>query len=78
MGNILELHYLDRIRILREFGADMIELKCPVFDYMTTDLLIKAGAIILDHRQQKVPSFYSAVIVSEIGDYIWLIVSSAN
>ncbi|EJD74774.1 hypothetical protein LOAG_17958 [Loa loa] len=48
-----ELHYLDRIRILREFGADMIELKCPVFDYMTTDLLVKAGAIILDHRQQK-------------------------
>uniref|UniRef100_A0A8R1U281 ANK_REP_REGION domain-containing protein n=1 Tax=Onchocerca volvulus TaxID=6282 RepID=A0A8R1U281_ONCVO len=48
-----ELHYLDRIRILREFGADMIELKCPVFDYMTTDLLVKAGAVILDHRQQK-------------------------
>lgn len=48
-----ELHYLDRIRILREFGADMIELKCPVFDYMTTDLLVKAGAVILNQRQQK-------------------------
>ncbi|VDK86686.1 unnamed protein product, partial [Litomosoides sigmodontis] len=60
-----ELHYLDRIRILREFGADMIELKCPVFDYLTTDLLVKAGAIILDqHHQQK----YDFVFVCTSGD----------
>uniref|UniRef100_A0A915Q871 Uncharacterized protein n=1 Tax=Setaria digitata TaxID=48799 RepID=A0A915Q871_9BILA len=62
-----ELHYLDRIRILREFGADMIELKCPVFDFVTTDLLLKAGAIILDYRQQKRDFVFACTSGDSIG-----------
>lgn len=47
-----DLHYRDKVRILRDFGADLIELKCPVFDWVTSDLLSKAGAVIMDHQLQ--------------------------
>ncbi|VDM97292.1 unnamed protein product [Thelazia callipaeda] len=71
-----ELHYLDRIRTLRECGAELIELKFPVFDFMTTDLLIKAGAVILDVRQLQ-SDFVFACTSGDL-DNVLLLLDSVN
>lgn len=48
----------NRVEILRSFGADLIEMRCPVFDFETSQLLHEAGALVLDYRLQ--PDFVFA------------------
>ncbi|VDK19834.1 unnamed protein product [Anisakis simplex] len=48
----------NKCEILRNFGADLIEIRCPVFDYETSRLLVEAGALLLDQdRQVPIPYF---------------------
>lgn len=50
--SIIGWNYRNKIEILRDFGADIIQLKCPVIDRETNELLRKAGAQMLDQSCQ--------------------------
>ncbi|VDM47327.1 unnamed protein product [Toxocara canis] len=48
----------NKAEILRNYGADLIELRCAVFDYETSNLLVEAGVLLLDQHRQ--PDFVFA------------------
>uniref|UniRef100_A0A9J2PTX4 ANK_REP_REGION domain-containing protein n=1 Tax=Ascaris lumbricoides TaxID=6252 RepID=A0A9J2PTX4_ASCLU len=55
---ILDKQFPNKAEILRNYGADLIELRCPVFDYETSNLLVEAGVVLLDQNCQ--PDFVFA------------------
>lgn len=72
---ILDKQFPNKAEILRNYGADLIELRCPVFDYETSNLLVEAGVVLLDQNCQVHLSFILSVIRTFKLHYFFFVIS---